>query len=84
MWVTFFKSAFALGILGFLMWVLSLVLSPLLEAANSGSNADHETVTQIGTLFEMMTLDNLTLLAGVAVGLFLVYRATLERQQGGF
>jgi len=83
MWVTLFRSAFALGILGFLMWALTHVLSPLTNTATSGPNADHETVTQIATLFNMMTLDNLTLLAAVAVGLFLIYRATLESRLGG-
>lgn len=80
MWVAFIKAAFALGALGMMMWMLSLVSSPLTDAAMAGPHSDHATVQQVSTMFNVMTLENLTLLAGIAVGLFLLYQATLQRR----
>jgi len=80
MWVEFIKGAFALGALAVMMWMLSVVLGPLTDTATSGAHADHQTVTQVSTMFDVLTLENLTLLAGIAVGLYLLYQATLQRQ----
>ena len=82
MWVTILKSVFELGALAVMMLVLAAVVSPIVDFAMSGPNADHETVGQVGTMFNLMTVDNLTLLAGLAVMLYLIWRATLEGRGG--
>lgn len=82
MWVSLIRSTFAIGALGLMMFVLAYILSELTSFATSGPNADHETVVQLSTMFDAMTVDNLTLLAAFAVVLFLLWRATVEGQRG--
>ena len=82
MWVSMIRAGFAMGVLGLMMYVLATILDPIVGHAMSGPNADAETVTQIGGWFNALTVDNLTLLAGLAIGLFLVHRAVVERQVG--
>jgi hypothetical protein len=82
MWVSFIRAGFGMGVLGLMMFVLAMILEPIVGHATSGPNADAETVTQIGGWFNVLTVDNLTLIAGLAVGLFLVHRAVVERQVG--
>lgn len=82
MWVTLLRAVFELGALMLLMVVLAAAIAPIVDFATSGPNADHETVGQLGSMFDVMTVDNLTLLAAVAVILFLLWRATLEGRTG--
>ena len=82
MWVSVIRAAFAMGVLALMMYVLATILDPIVGHATSGPNAEAETVTQIGGWFNVLTVDNLTLLAGLAIGLFLVHRAVVERQVG--
>ncbi len=80
MWVTFIRSAFGLVVVAFLMWVTTLILGPLTDFATRGPHADHSTVVTISGWFDVLSLDNLTLIGGLAVGLYLLSRAVVERR----
>jgi len=80
MWVAIAKSALSLGVLTFLMWVLTQLLAPVLDLATTGPNADASSVQRIGGYFNALTLDNLVLIAGLAVGVYLLGRAVVERR----
>jgi len=80
MWVTFIRGAFGLVVVAFLMWVTTLILGPITNFATSGPHAQHESVVTIAGWFDVLTLDNLTLLGGLAVGLYLLSRAVVERR----
>ena len=78
MWVTLLRAVFEMGALALLMVVLAAVVARLTGFATSGPNADHESVGQVAQMFNLMTVENLTLLVGIAVAVFLLWRATLE------
>lgn len=78
MWVTLLRSFFEIGALALLMVVLAAVVAQLTGFATSGPNADHESVGQVAQMFNLMTVENLTLLVAIAAGVFLLWRATLE------
>lgn len=82
MWTSFARGGMALAVLTFMMWVLTKILDPILSMANSGPHADASSVQRIGGYFSALTLDNLVLVAGVAVGIFLLGRAAVERRVG--
>lgn len=82
MWVSLIRAVVELGPLMLMMVVLAAAVSRLAGFATSGPNADHETVGQLSQMFDVMTVDNLTLLAALAVVLFLLWRATLEGRTG--
>jgi len=79
MWTAVARSGLALAVLSFMMWVLFWILDPILGEANSGPHADASSVQRIGGYFSALTVDNLVLLAGVAVGVYLLGRAAVER-----
>lgn len=83
MWTAFIRGAFAMGVVAFVMWVLRLILDPIIGFATNGPNSEAETVTTIGTWFGVLTLENLTLFGGIAIGLYLVNRAVVERRAAG-
>lgn len=83
MWGTLTRGAAAFVILGFLMWMLRIVLDPLMEVATSGPNASHSSVQTIASYFAQLTLPNLTLLAGIGTAVYLLGRSVVERQIGG-
>jgi hypothetical protein len=80
MWTALARGGLAMAVLAFMMQVLRWILDPILDIATSGPNADAETVVQIGGYFNALTVENLTLIAGVGVGLFLLGRAATERR----
>lgn len=71
-----------LAALAFLMWILTQMLNPVVSMAMSGPHASDPAVERIGGYFQALTLDNLTLLAGLAVGIYVLGRAAVERQLG--
>ena len=79
MWTAVAKGGLGLTVLTFMMWGLHRILSPILDHANSGPNADASSVTRIGGYFSALTVDNLVLLAGLSVGIYLLGRAATER-----
>jgi len=80
MWVTFIRSAFGLVVIAFMMWVTTLIVGPITTFATAGPHADHSTVVTIAAWFDVLSLDNLTLIGGLAVGLYLLNRAVVERR----
>lgn len=82
MWTSIARSAIALCAITFMMWMLRRVLTPILTAANSGPHADAESVQRVGGYFGALTLDNLVLLGALAVAIFLLGRAAVERRVG--
>lgn len=83
MWTAFVKGAAYLGALTFMMVVLTWILSPILSMANSGPNADAPSVERVGGYFAALTESNLILIAGLAVGIYLISRAAVELRLGG-
>ncbi len=53
---------------------------PIIKFATSGPHADAESVQRISEWFAMLTVENLTLIAGLGVAIYLLGRATTERQ----
>jgi uncharacterized membrane protein YjgN (DUF898 family) len=79
MWIAIARAAIALVLLPFLMWVLVIVLDAILDVATSGSHADADSVVRISSYFDILTLENLVVLAGIAIGVYLIGRAASER-----
>jgi hypothetical protein len=82
MWVSFARGGIGLVALTFLMWVLRTILDRIINPATSGQHANHAAVLRIESYFSALTLPNLTLLGAVAVAIFLLGRAAVERQVG--
>jgi hypothetical protein len=82
MWVSIARGGMGLFILVFLMWVLRTVLDAVVPHATAGEYADAASVTRIAGYFSALTLENLTLIAALAVGVYLLGRATVERRVG--
>lgn len=80
MWTGLARAGIALPALTFLMWVLVQILDGILGVATTGPHADAESVERVGGYFQLMTVDNLVLLAGLAVGIYLLGRAAVERR----
>lgn len=80
MWTAIARSGLALAVLTFLMWVLVRIISPIMTFATSGPHSDAPSVQRIGGYFSALTLDNLVLISAVAVGIYLLGRAAVERR----
>lgn len=82
MWTAFAKGGLGLAVLVFLMQVLRWILTPILDVATSGPNSDAESVVRVGSYFSALTLENLVLIAAIAVAIALIGRAVVERRVG--
>ena len=82
MWASIIKAVLYLAVGIFLMWVLAQVLDPITSFAMAGEHADQAQVQTIGTYFDALTLENLTLLISLAVGIYLLGRAAVETNLG--
>jgi hypothetical protein len=80
MWTAFARGGIALAVLAFLMRVLRWTLDPVLDAATTGPNASASSVQRLGGYFAALSVDNLTLIAALGVGIFLLGRAAAERR----
>lgn len=80
MWVALLRAGGALAVIAFLMQALRWVLNPMLEVARAGPHSGASTVTRVSGYFSAMTVENLTLLGAVAVGIFLLGRAAVQRR----
>lgn len=78
MWVAFVRAAVYGLALTFLMWLVAKIVGPLVDVATQGPHSDAESVVRIGSYFNALTVENLTVLALVAVGIFLLGRAAVE------
>lgn len=79
MWTALGKGGLALAILSFMMWALRKILNPITDMATSGPHADAESVQRIGGYFAALTTENLVLLVGIGIGIYLLSRAAVER-----
>lgn len=82
MWTSVARSALSLVVVTFMMWMLTQILAPILDVANAGPHANAESVQRVGGYFSALTLDNLVLLGGLSVGIYLLGRAAVERRVG--
>ncbi|MFB6201308.1 MAG: hypothetical protein ABEI98_04785 [Halorhabdus sp.] len=82
MWVSVARGGIALVVLTFLMWVLRETLNMIIPHATAGKYANAASVTRIAGYFSALTLQNLTLIAALAIGIYLLGRAAVERQVG--
>jgi len=80
MWTAVAKSGLAMAVLAFLMQVLRWILTPILDVATSGPNASASSVQRVGGYFCALSVENLTLLAGVGIAIYLLGRAATERR----
>jgi hypothetical protein len=80
MWTSIVRTAIALPTTIFAMWVLAQVVGPIVDFALAGPNADAASVQRVGSYFTALTVDNLVLIGAVAVGLFALTRAAVERR----
>lgn len=83
MWTAIIRGVVGMAALTFMMTVLGWVLTPILSFANSGPQSDAASVQRVGGYFAALTQNNLILLAGLAVGIFLISRAAVELKLGG-
>lgn len=82
MWTAWVRGVVYLVALAFMMWILTQMLDPILAMAMSGPHSSDPAVERVGGYFQALTLDNLTLLAGLAVAIYILGRAAVERQLG--
>lgn len=82
MWAAVARGGLGLVALVFLMWALRESLDLIVGEATAGSYGDPTTVQRVAGYFSAMTLENLTLLAALAVAVYLLGRAAVERQLG--
>lgn len=83
MWVALARDGgFALALLTFLMWVLRTTLDPIVDYACGGPHSGAASVVQVCGYFNALTLENLTLIAALGVGLSLLGRSVTERKLG--
>lgn len=80
MWGTWSRAAIAIPILGFAMWMLRTVLDPIISMATTGPHSGHSTVQTIGGWYASLTLPNLTLIAGLAVAIYVLGRSVVEKR----
>lgn len=81
MWTALIKGGIGLAALTFMMQVLAWILSPILGVATAGEYASAPSVVRIESYFGVLSLNNLVLLAGLAVGVMLLHHAVVERRR---
>jgi hypothetical protein len=82
MWVAVARSGIALVVLTFLAWLVRVMLDEIVPYATSGTYGSASSVTRVAGYFGALTVENLTLLGALAVGVFLLGRAAVERNLG--
>lgn len=82
MWTSIIRAAIALPTTVFAMWLLVQIIDPIVDLGLQGPNADAASVQRVGGYFQALTVDNLVLVGALAVGLFLLARAAVERRVG--
>lgn len=82
MWAAFARSGIYLAALTFMMWVTAQIIAPIVDMAKGGPHSGAPSVSRVGGYFDALTVDNLVLLAALAVGIYLLGRAAVERQLG--
>jgi len=80
MWGSLSKAGIALLVLAPAMWLLRTILDPLIQVATSGPNASHSSVQTIGNWFDVLSEPTLTLIAGIAIAVYLLGRSVVERR----
>jgi len=80
MWISVGRAAVGLVALTFMAWLTRSILDPVLSFATAGEYSDQTQVVELSSYFGALTLQNLTLAAGLAVGIYLLGRAAAERR----
>lgn len=80
MWAAWARAGLAMAVLAFLMQVVRWIITPILDVAESGPHAEAETVTTISGWFAALTVQNMTLIAGIGIGIYVLGRAAAERR----
>lgn len=83
MWTAVARAGLAITVLPFVMWMLRNILDPVLDFATAGPHASDPSVVRIGSYFSAMTLDNLVLISGIGIAIWLLGRAAAERRLPG-
>lgn len=83
MWASIIRGVLALGFLAFLMFILVVgIIDPITQFAMAGPQSDAESAQRLASYFNAMTVNNLTLIGGLAVAIYLIGRAVVEQQLG--
>lgn len=80
MWTAFARGGLALAFLALLMQTLRWILDPITDLATSGPHSGAESVSVIGGWFSSLSVNNLTLIAALGVGIYILGRAAVERK----
>ena len=82
MWTAIIRAAIALVVVTFLAWLTPVILDPMLEIGMAGDYSTASEVTRTHGYLTALTETNLTLIGVLAVSVFLVGRAAVERRLG--
>jgi hypothetical protein len=82
MWTAIIRGAVYLVVLTFLMWLLPQILAPITDIATAGDYGSAQSVVRVNSYFAALTVENLTLIGALAVGIYLLGRAAVERRLG--
>lgn len=82
MWTAWVRAGGAMAVLSFLMWLTVQILGQMVTTATAGQYSSAPEVTRVAGYFNALTVDNLTLIAGLSVAVYLLGRAAVERQLG--
>lgn len=82
MWTAIIRAAIALVVVTFLAWLTPVILDPMLEIGMAGDYATASEVVRVHGYLTALTEANLTVIGALAVAVFLVGRAAVERRLG--
>lgn len=82
MWTAIIRAAIGLVVVTFLAFLTPVVLDPMLDIAMAGEYASNSHVVNVNGYFNALTEANLTLIGALAVAVFLIGRAAVERRLG--
>lgn len=82
MWTAIIRGVIGLVVVTFLAFLTPVVIAPMLDIAMAGEYATNSYVVNVNGYFNALTEANLTLIGVLAVAVFLVGRAAVERRLG--
>ena len=80
MWTSIIRSVIYLAALAFMMWILAVILGMVVPIGSAGPYASDPAVVAVKGYFDALTLENLTVLAGLSAAVYLFGRAVVERK----
>jgi len=82
MWTAIIRGAIALVVVTFIAFLTPVILGPMLEIGMAGDYSSASEVVRVHGYLTALTEANLTLIGALAVAVFLVGRAAVERRLG--